>query len=445
MPDRHIFQHAALRVFHRWPLVQRLAMGILNAFYQLALLPFRRSHVGGASREQADLVARTDSYNAAAERYFATFANPEFLLDKPFSETHLTAKHLIDAGVLIDAMRLTPGDTVVEIGAGSCWLSHMLNRYGCRTISLDVSPTAMALGKTLFERDPRTHWRLDPRFLTYDGRSIPLPSSSCDRIVINDAFHHIPNQRELLTEMHRILTGDGAIAMAEPGRGHGSAEQAVHESTSTGVLEHELALDDLAALARDCGFERVTIVAASPLARREIPARELGAFMGGCGFAHYWKEFCSALEQHHYIVCYKGSPDATTARPGRLSARLRVAGGTHLRIRQQQSATVTLCITNTGDTRWLQSEQPGKGWTRIGAHLYRDGEPRELVEFNWFRAELPKTVPPGSQMTAVLTLPAIATPGRYLVVLDLVVEGMTWFADRGSGVAAVTIDVSPSH
>ena len=37
---------------------------------------------------------------------------------------------LIDTGVLIEALRLRPGDVVAEIGAGSCWLSHMLNRHG---------------------------------------------------------------------------------------------------------------------------------------------------------------------------------------------------------------------------------------------------------------------------------------------------------------------------
>ena len=51
------------------------------------------------------------------------------------------------------AGRIQPGDTVVEIGAGTCWLSHFLNRYGCRTVSVDVSRTALYMEKQLFERD----------------------------------------------------------------------------------------------------------------------------------------------------------------------------------------------------------------------------------------------------------------------------------------------------
>ena len=52
--------------------------------------------------------------------------------------------------------------------------------------------------------------------------------------VINDAFH-VPNERELLTEMHRVLRNDGIVAMSEPGRGHAAAGHSVHEAREFGV------------------------------------------------------------------------------------------------------------------------------------------------------------------------------------------------------------------
>lgn len=440
MSDRSAFQRGVVRVFHRWPGVQRFALAGLDYFYQAVLWPFRRPSVSGVSAQRPDLVARTDAYNAAAEQYYAAFPSPQFLLDKPFSDAHLTAKHLIDVGVLIDAMRLQPGDCVAELGAGSCWLSQMLNRFGCRTIALDVSPTALALGRTVFVRDPRTNWSLDPQFLSYDGHRLPLANASCDRIVINDAFHHIPNQRELLVEMHRVLTADGVLAMSEPGRGHGTAGQSLEESATTGVLENELALPDLDALARECGFASVNVLVASPAVRREIPASRLGAFMGGEGFADYWKAFCSALEQHHYILCYKGSTNPTTRRPGRLEARLGAAGGDRaIEVRAGEPEQLQLRITNIGDTRWLSRVPAGEGWTRVGAHLYEDAEPRTLVDFDWFRAGLPGDMEPGACVEVVMTLPPIQAPGAYLAVFDLVVEGTAWFAERGSRTVSVRI------
>ena len=49
--------------------------------------------------------------------------------------------------------------------------------------------------------------------------------------------------------------------------------------------------------------------------------------MGGKGFAAHWKSFCSALEQHHYILLYKGQAGPTTRRPARLAAQVEVAQG----------------------------------------------------------------------------------------------------------------------
>ena len=174
MPDRSVLQNTLQRLFHRSPRLQAAALRVLDLWYQLALLPYRRRRRAGSAAENPELATRTDAYNAAAERYFARFDTPSFLLDKPFSEPAALPKHLIDAGVLIAALRVAPGDLVLELGAGSCWLSHMLNRYGCPTVSVDVSPTVIELGRQLFEADSRTNWDLAPRFLVYDGHRLPV-------------------------------------------------------------------------------------------------------------------------------------------------------------------------------------------------------------------------------------------------------------------------------
>src|SRR5688500_10437646 len=108
MPARTRLQGDLQRAFRRSPRAQAIALGALDLAYQLVLFPFRRSRAAGDASEREDLVARTDEYNRAAERYFATFENPQFLLDKPFSDKNLLSKHLVNAGVLIDALRLQP-------------------------------------------------------------------------------------------------------------------------------------------------------------------------------------------------------------------------------------------------------------------------------------------------------------------------------------------------
>ena len=202
-------RHSRLRL-----LVGRVLDRVL---YPIVLLPFRRPQKPGSTSEDPELLKRTDEYNAAAERYFATYADASQLLDKPFSDVEGFAEHLIRVGTLLSAARIRPGDTIVEIGAGTCWLSHLLNRYGCHTVAVDVSRTALDIGKKLFEREPSTDWSLDPRFVVYDGRGLPLDDGVCDCVVVYDAFHHIPNQRRLLSEMRRVLRPHGMVVMSEPG------------------------------------------------------------------------------------------------------------------------------------------------------------------------------------------------------------------------------------
>jgi hypothetical protein len=184
------------------------------------------------------------------------------------------------------------------------------------------------------------------------------------------------------------------------------------------------------------------VIVASPLVRHGVQARDLGAFMGGKGFAAYWKALCSGLEQHHYIILHKGPAEPTTRRPARLTARIEIVSGDEVLSRRVGARPrVELRLTNIGDTRWLAGEHAGSGWTRLGAHLYRAGPPRELIDFDWYRVDLSCDVAPGEQVAIDAELPQIDEPGDYLVVFDLVVEGLTWLAERGSTPANLRIRI----
>jgi SAM-dependent methyltransferase len=319
-------------------------------------------------------------------------------------------------------MRLRPGDTVLDLGAGSCWLSHLLNRFGCRTIAVDVSPSALLVGKALFDRDPRTNWRLEPRFLAYDGRTLPVADGSVERVLLYDAYHHLPNPARLMGEMRRVLAPDGIVAMSEPGRGHAGSAPSVAEAAATGVLENELALEDIADLALRSGFRSARVVVAGRPPLYEMEAANLRAFMGGRGFARYWRDLCAGLDGHHYLLLFAGDPMPTTSRPKLLRASIR-------RVESRVgSRVVVLDLHNAGDTRWL-SREGAPGWTRVGAHLRRDDT---IVDFDWLRASLPSDVEPDAVVRVAVELPVITQPGNYSIVFDLVIEGVAWFADRGS-------------
>lgn len=400
-----------------------------------------------APAAMAAVAGKPDEFNRAADEYYVRQVPAVYVANKPFSEPEMFAKRMIDVGILVDGLRLRPGHVVLELGAGSCWLSHFLNRFGCRTISVDVSPAALAIGRQMFEQDPHTHWTLDPQFVSYDGHALPIASASVDAAILYDTYHHLPNPPAVLKELRRVLKNDGIVGMSEPGRGHARSAQAALESGATGVLENELVLDEIVKVATAAGFQATQIIVASRTGLLEIDAARQRDFIGGHRFTDYWRQLGAALDGHHYILLHRGDPRPSTSRPRRLMAdlTLRAAGavtsaaGGRMRVARGAAIAVEVRARNIGDTRWLHAaDRPG--WTRLGAHLYEAATMR-AIDFDWVRVALPVDVAPGDEAVVTIPLPSIAEAGNYLVSVDLVVEGLTWFADRDSHPATLRIDV----
>ncbi len=430
----------------RW--LRRGAKRSLAVLIQLAYGRPRDPVERRADLEPAALLARTDDLNEAAERYFATYSDPEFILGKPFTEEGRLAHRFFDLGVLFHFLRLSPHDRVLELGAGTCWLSHFLNRYGCQTISVDVSKTALELGRTLFERDPATRWEAGPEFLVYDGRHIPLAAGAVDKIVLNDAFHHLPNPAEILREMARLLPNGGLVAMCEPGPGHAESEDSRREVETTGVLENEIVLGELEAMAREAGFTEVGLVPLSLDRARAVPLADASGLAATEALLDMW---AGVGRGTRYLVLQKGTWYPTTRSPGELRAEIEVvAPAGPVRLAPGEAARLRLRIANLGDTRWLATTVERPGWTRLGVHLYarrRSAEagppPGELLDFDWLRVSLGADVDPGEERAVEVELPGLEGPGSYRLVLDLVAEHVVWFAQQGSPTAEVVVEVAP--
>ena len=423
----------------RHPRFRNVLGKITDAHARLVLSPQVAVPPPAETHDPQQLVARTDALNEAAERYFAHYPFNEYILGKPYSDPLHFPRYLFNLGVLFHWLRAAPGDRVMELGAGTCWVSHFLNLYGCRTVSVDVSPTALELGQELFRRDRRTRWELEPQFLAYDGHRLPAADASCDRIVLHDAFHHIPNPEEILREMARVLRSGGVVAMSEPGRRHSLAADSQADMRETGVLENDVVVEDLDALARRSGFSRVSLIPVSLDSTIEIPAAGLEPFLQGKGFHDYWLRLCQGSLASHYVVLYKGEYVPTTRRPELLRAGIELlepATDGVLRVAAGSAPRLGCRLRNLGDTRWLAESRSEIGTARLGA---RFRTPEGTVD--WSRASLPRDLDPGEEVVLALELPVISQPGRYLVVFDMVSEFVTWFGQRGSSVVSLELAV----
>src|ERR1700737_5670669 len=67
-----------------------------------------------------------------AEKYFAGLNDWTHHLAKPFGSIDETPQLLINFAVVLQALQLCPGMTVLEFGAGTCWAARILTQFGCR-------------------------------------------------------------------------------------------------------------------------------------------------------------------------------------------------------------------------------------------------------------------------------------------------------------------------
>ncbi|MXW00334.1 MAG: class I SAM-dependent methyltransferase [Holophagales bacterium] len=388
-----------------------------------------------------DLVERTDSFNLAAERYFAEHVDRGFQLGKPFSAGEFP-RYLFNLGVLSFWGKLAPGDTVADFGAGSCWVSHFLNLWGCRTIAIDVSKTALELGQEMFQRHPGTRWDLEPRFVVYDGHSIPLEDATCDRVIVHDSFHHVPNQELVMGELSRITRDGGIVALREPGRRHSRAEDSRREAETTGVLENDIVVEELGRLARSCGFSKASVVPVTLGGVLEVDTDDFSGFVRGRGWVARLRHSGHALLDAHFILLYKGRFQPTTRSNHGLRAQIELVNGDRLAVAAGSKLDIPIRLRNEGEARWLGQSHGTPGMTCVGAHL-KDADDR-VVDYDWYRLSLAEDLEPGDERELSLQLTAPAVQGLHVVEIDMVAEGVTWFAQQGSPTTRLTVDVLPA-
>lgn len=100
-------------------------------------------------------------------------------------------------------------------------------------------------------------------------------------------------------------------------------------------------------------------------------------------------------------------------------------------------------VTNRGTRHWAVD---GQDDGRFAIHLANHWRSRWGFTVRWddARAVLHADLPPGETAEVVLACDAPAKPGRYRLELDMVQEGVAWFAAGGSTVArmAVVVDAA---
>ena len=396
--------------------------------------------------------AEIDAWNRTAEDYFASLTTWDHHLAKPFSVVEETPTLLASAAVLLQALRLTPGMTVLEFGAGTGWLSRFFTQMGCRAILLDVSGTALEIARELYAKLPVIGDRPAPVFLPFDGRRIDLPDASVDRVVCFDAFHHAANPHAVIAEFGRVLRPGGIAGFVEPGPRHAEAPRSRFEAGTYGVVERDVDVHDVWRAAQASGFAdiRMCVFHATP---HHVSLAEYEDILAGGSAGGAWLASTRKFLRHvrSFYLVKAGAERADSRRADGLACEIRAslpspfaaAVTDHRRSGDQEKSdglVIEATVTNTGTATWLPwGETPGG--VGLGAHLYDASG--ALLSFDFHVAPLttpPREIVPGETVSCRVTIPPLA-PGRYRIELDLVASHVTWLAQAGSRTVSLALRI----
>jgi SAM-dependent methyltransferase len=106
-----------------------------------------------------------------------------------------------------------PGETILDLGAGNCWLSYQLLRRGFRPVAIDLLTGIQdGLGAAVhYERHLGT---ILPRFQAELNR-LPFQDEQFAAVVFNASFHYSENYERTLREALRCVKPGGIVIICD--------------------------------------------------------------------------------------------------------------------------------------------------------------------------------------------------------------------------------------
>ncbi len=109
---------------------------------------------------------------------------------------------------IIKTAKLGPNDTVLDVGAGTGFLTEPASRVAGRVIALDLS-------KSMTDEAISKLGRNNVEFKIGSVERMPLGDGSFDAVIGNMFLHHCPDPERAVMEMSRVLRARGRIVFAD--------------------------------------------------------------------------------------------------------------------------------------------------------------------------------------------------------------------------------------
>ncbi len=396
----------------RWPLPRRRRAGRLPSLGQ----DYREGHRRYVERK-----------GSGGERWLRT---------KPFSAPpgYETLECLRTFSHAVDRLGLDLRAQVLDVGCGPGWLSEFLARCGYWVTGVDVSADMVEIARERMAkvREPVAEG-IDALAEFHAMPVLDLPwSGRFDAAILYDAMHHFDDEVETLRVIRRSLAPGGRIFIHEgvrPAPGSEGEQELIAEMEEFGTLESPFDSEYLVKILGKAGFKEVKRYAAvDELLDVSDRARELERL-----------DERMAYPPMNTLLALNPVPRAVDGDGIGFVARIE-SDGSWQAASDGRELALSVTLTNAGRRFWPSgtgSPLP-YGAVTIGPYLPGpDGERHELPRF-----ALSRSVSSGESVAAEIRIPADRVGAAREVAVDLVREGMAWFAEYGSAPLVVPL---PDH
>jgi hypothetical protein len=104
-----------------------------------------------------------------------------------------------------------------------------------------------------------------------------------------------------------------------------------------------------------------------------------------------------------------------------------------------ESVPLQVKVKNMGNMAWPAQTPDGRYKVTLGNH-WLDKKGKEVIVDDG-RADLPHDLKPGEEVELTLKVTAPKPAGSYILELDMVHEGLTWFTAHGSQIVKTNITI----
>ncbi len=102
---------------------------------------------------------------------------------------------------------VAPGDLVLDIGCGTGRHALHAHHHGGQVVAVDIDEVALKEIRDLDAPSARA---------IADGTRLPFVDGCATHVILSEVLEHIPDDRSMLAEAHRVLRPGGVLAVSVP-------------------------------------------------------------------------------------------------------------------------------------------------------------------------------------------------------------------------------------